>query len=54
MESRNLNVLVRKIVVGKEENISSRGLLSRICVRKKIYVKARKGIQGKNHYLLTI
>ena len=51
MESRNVNVLVRKVVVSKEEDIISRGLLLRsLCVGKKIYVKARKGIQGNKHY----
>ena len=43
-----MNVLVRKVVVGKEKYIIYRNLfLSSVCARKKIYVKARKGIQGK-------
>ena len=53
MEIRNVNVLVRKVIVRKEEHISFRDLLLRLCVRKKIYVKARKGIQRSKHYLFT-
>ena len=51
MESKNVNGLVIQIVVGKVEHISFRDFMVRICVRKKIYVKARKGIQGNKHYL---
>ena len=52
MESRNVNILVHQVVVGKEEYISFRDLLT-LYVRKKIYVKTRKGMQGNKHYLLT-
>ena len=43
-----MNVLVRKVVVGKEKYMIYRDLLLRsVCARTKIFVKARKGIQGK-------
>ena len=54
MESTNVNVLVRKVMVGKEEHISSRDLLLSLCVRKKIHAKARKGTQGNKNSLLTV
>ena len=55
MKSTNVSVLVSKMLVGNEEHITFRDLLIRICVRKKIYVKSLRGIQGnKHHYTIKI
>ena len=52
MKCRGVNVREREVVVGKE-HMSSRDLLLRLCLRKNIYVKARKGILENKHNLFT-